>query len=89
MNGDVGMHLVKNCDNKKLLSNPIKDTSTIILHIAIQQMVMHDCASILDRIAKGTFCFQNVSHAYSASGIPYIAIHSVEYFLHLFHICFE
>ena len=50
-------------------SNTIKD-STIIhnpsgssLHLG--KGVTHDCASILDSIAKGTSCFHNYSHGAS------------------------
>ena len=35
--------------------------------------VTHDCASILDSIAKGTSCFHHFCIVH-----PYIAIHSVE-----------
>ena len=50
MDGDVGMEHVKNP-----LNGTIKDTSTIMcnpIHV-FRQRVMHDCASILDSIAKG------------------------------------
>ena len=46
---------------------------------------MHDCASVLDSvIAKKTSCLHNFPLVHSD-----IAIHSLERFLHLFHIfCF-
>ena len=68
MNGDVGMHYAKNSGNKKFLSNTIKDTSTIMhnpLPEYMQGGVTHDCASILDSIAKGTSCFHYFSHSAS------------------------
>ena len=49
MNGDVGMYHAKNSGNKKF---PDKG-------------VTHDCASILDSIAKGTSCFHYFSHGTS------------------------
>ena len=47
------------------LSNTIKDTSTIMCNPSLHNSdkgVTHDCASILDSIAKGTFCFYYFSH---------------------------
>ena len=49
MDGDVGMEHVKNP-----LNGTIKDTSTIMcnrIHV-FRQRAMHDCASILDSIAR-------------------------------------
>ena len=40
---------------------------------------MHDCASILDSIAKGTSCFHYFSHGAS------LHRHSFSKMLHLFH----
>ena len=56
MNGNVGMYHAKNSGSS--LSNTIKDTSTIMRNPSLHNPdkgVTHDCASILDSIAKGTF----------------------------------
>ena len=50
------------------LSNTIKDTSTIMRNPSLHNSdkgVTHDCASILDSIAKGTYCFHYFSHGAS------------------------
>ena len=65
MNGNVGMHHAK---NRSSLSNTIKDTSTIMRNPSLHNSgkgVTHDCASILDSIAKGTSCFHYFSHGAS------------------------
>ena len=52
-------------ETRSSLSNTIKYTSTIMsnpsLHIP-SEGVTHDCASILDSIAKGTSCFHYFLH---------------------------
>ena len=62
MNSAVGMHHAK---TRSLLSNTIKDTSTIRRNPSLyifRQRVTHDCASILDSIAKKTSIFRMVHH---------------------------
>ena len=61
MNGDVGMHHAKNCENKSSLSNTIKDSIIEHKHMS-RQRVTHDT---LDTISKGTSCFYNFSHGAS------------------------
>ena len=55
-------------ETRSSLSNTMKDTSTIIRNPSLQNSdkgVMHDCASILNSIAKGTSCFHYFSHGAS------------------------
>ena len=55
-------------ETRSSLSNTIKDTSTIMRNPSLhnsEKGVMHDCASILDSIAKGTSCFHYFSHGAS------------------------
>ena len=55
-------------ETRTFLSNTIKYTSTIIRnppYIYSGKGVTHDCASILDSIAKGTSCFHYVLHGAS------------------------
>ena len=55
-------------ETRSSLSNTIKDTSTIMhipLPLYMQGGVTHDCASIIDSIAKGTSCFHYFSHSAS------------------------
>ena len=48
------------------LSNTIKDTSTIMCNPTLHILrVTHDCASILDSIAKGTSCSHYFLHGAS------------------------
>ena len=55
MNGDVGMHHAKIVETRSSLSNTIKYISTIMRNpLYSGKGVTHDCASILDSIAKGT-----------------------------------
>ena len=52
---------------RSLLSNTIKDTSTIMRNPLPEYVgrVTHDCASILDSIAKKTSCSHCFSHGAS------------------------
>ena len=55
-------------ETRSSLSNTIKDTSTIMCNPSLHNSdkgVTHDCASILDSIAKGTSCFYYFSHGAS------------------------
>ena len=55
-------------ETRSSLSNTIKDTSTIMRNPSLhnpEKGVTHDCASILDSIAKGTSCFHYFSHGAS------------------------
>ena len=55
-------------ETRSSLSNTIKDTSTIMRNPSLHNSdigVTHDCASILDSIAKGTSCFHYFSHGAS------------------------
>ena len=55
-------------ETRSSLSNTIKDTSTIMHNPSLHNSdkgVTHDCASILDSIAKGTSCFHYFSHGAS------------------------
>ena len=55
-------------ETRSSLSNTIKDTSTIMRNPSLHNSdigVTHDCASILDSIAKGTSCFHYFSHGTS------------------------
>ena len=57
-------------ETRSSLSNTIKDTSTIMSNPSLHNSdigVTHDCASILDSIAKGTPCFHYFSHCASHS----------------------
>ena len=70
-------------ETRSLLTNTIKDTSTIMRNPLSEYVgrVTHDCASILDSIGKKTF----VSTIFRMVH-PYITVHSVELFLHLFNV---
>ena len=59
-------------ETRSSLSNTIKDTSkdtsTIMRNPSLHNSdkgITHDCASILDSIAKGTSCFHYFSHGTS------------------------
>ena len=57
-------------ETRSSLSNTIKYTSTIMrnppyIHVYSGKGVTHDCASILDSIAKGTSCFHYFLHGAS------------------------
>ena len=55
-------------ETRSSLSNTIKDTSTIMRNPSLHNSdkgVTHDCASILDSIAKETSCFHYFSHGAS------------------------
>ena len=55
-------------ETRSSLSNTIKDTSTIMRNPSLHNSdkgVTHDCASILDSIAKGTSYFHYFSHGTS------------------------
>lgn len=51
MNSDVGMHLVK-----KILSNKLAQRCVSLCLEDVGRFT-HDCANIIDGIAKITFCF--------------------------------
>ena len=58
----------KMVETRSLLSNTIKDTSTIVRNPLSEYVlggVTPDCASILDSIAKKTSCFHYFSHGAS------------------------
>ena len=57
MNNDVGMHHAKIVETKVFLA--------ITPPYIFKQRVMHDCASILDSIAKEIACFHYFSHGAS------------------------
>ena len=70
-------------ETRSSLSNAIKYTSTIMRnrpYIYSGKGVTHDCASILDSIAKGTSCFHYFLHGAS--------LHPHSFILHLLHIIF-
>ena len=59
-NMDVGMHHAKNRGNKEIplaILSRILAQSCVTLPTSFRQRVTHDCASILDSIAKGTTLF--------------------------------
>ena len=63
MNGNVGMHHAKNSGNKKLIPVSSKLAQSCVtppyMHTFVYsgKGVTHDCASIVDNIAKGTPLF--------------------------------
>ena len=57
---DVGMHHAKNRGNKEIplaILSRILAQSSVTLPTEFRQRVTHDCASILDSIAKGISSF--------------------------------
>ena len=82
MYGDVGMHhIMKNCGNKgvplTILSS--KQAQSCVTRPYIQR-VAHDCASILDRIVKGTLLFPRL-FTWCIPTSPYIQLNN---FLNIF-----
>ena len=72
MNMDVGMHHAKNRGNKEIplaILSRILAQSCVTLCLNYVGRVTHDCASILDSIAKGISLFPRFSHG--ASLHPY------------------
>ena len=83
------MHHAKNRGNKEIpFSNTIKATRTIMrnplpeLHVCREGLRMIVLVSLIV-LVWGFSCFHDFSHSASR---PYIPIHSIECFLHLFHI---
>ena len=75
MNADVGMQ--KTVGTRSLLSNTIKDTSTIMRNPSLHMhRVTHDCASILDSIAKKTLFFASL-HQHSFSRMIFTLVYNV------------
>ena len=73
MNMDVGMHHAKNCGNKEIplaILSRILAQSCVTLCLNYVGRVTHDCASILDSIAKGISLFPQI-FSHGASLHPY------------------
>ena len=77
-------------ETRSSLSNTIKDTSTIMRNPSLHNPdkgVTHDCASILDSIAKGTSCFHYFSHGTSLHHHSFSRMIFTLVYIDALHLC--